>query len=276
MGHANHPPRVEFSLLGIGCRTPPRPSHVLVLGELTKKYDNAGGVVLGFWGESGLASKVLPTKTWQSSYEKHCTNACHRNAIWTDYEILGKCIYRHQKEVGPNEVFHKGASLPETKTSTQFGICLYFVRPHFPSPYFRCPGNIRFSAVQTSFLPKAVLRNNEKTALQHSVLLKEPGCWKGFVFRKGAVREEKSVHNHHRKESFWRTFLASKKTFPGRWWIQKPYKNQENHIHHRNLSSVDPIFFCKEKFCTGAGRCAVSFSQAARCFTLEATKTTDP
>ena len=68
-----------------------------------------------------------------------------------------------------------------------------------------------------------------------------------------ASREEKSVHNHHRKKIFWRTFLASKKNFPGRWWIQKPYKNQENHIHHRNLSSVGPIFLCKEKICTGAG-----------------------
>ena len=56
----------------------------------------------------------------------------------------------------------------------------------------------------------------------------------------------KSVHNHHRKKIFWRTFLASKKNFPGRWWIQKPYKNQENHIHHRNLSSVDPIFSAKK------------------------------
>ena len=74
-------------------------------------------------------------------------------------------------------------------------------------------------------------------------------------------REEKSVHNHHRKKIFWRTCLASKKNFPGRWWIQKPYKHQESHIHHRHLSSVDPIFFCKEKFCTGAGRCMVSFSQ---------------
>ena len=72
-------------------------------------------------------------------------------------------------------------------------------------------------------------------------------------------REEKSVHNHHQKKIFWRTFLASKKNFPGWWWIQKPYKN--HHIHHRNLSSVDPLFFCKEKFCTGAGRCMLSFSQ---------------
>ena len=55
------------------------------------------------------------------------------------------------------------------------------------------------------------------------------------------------VHNHHRKKIFWRTFLASKKNFPGRWWIQKPYKNQESHIHHRNLSSVDPIFFLQRK-----------------------------
>ena len=77
-------------------------------------------------------------------------------------------------------------------------------------------------------------------------------------------REEQSVHDHHRKKIFWGTFLASKKNFPSRWWIQKPYKNQESRIHHRDLSSVVPIFFCKEKFCTGAGRCMVSFSQFRR------------
>ena len=69
----------------------------------------------------------------------------------------------------------------------------------------------------------------------HSVALPFPG------------REEKNVHNHHQKTIFWRTFLAPKKNFPGRWWIQKPYKNQENHIHHRNLSSVDPIFFFRQR-----------------------------
>ena len=26
----------------------------------------------------------------------------------------------------------------------------------------------------------------------------------------------------------------------------RPYKNQENHIHHRNLSSVDPIFLLRK------------------------------
>ena len=63
----------------------------------------------------------------------------------------------------------------------------------------------------------------------------------------GHLQRRKNVHNHHRKKIFWRTFLASEKNFPGRWWIQKPYKNQENHIHHRNLSSVDPnFFFCKK------------------------------
>ena len=63
------------------------------------------------------------------------------------------------------------------------------------------------------------------------------------------------------KENLLENFSGPKENFPGRWWIQKPYKNQENHIHHRNLSSVDPIFFCKEKFCTGAGRCMLYFSQ---------------
>ena len=36
------------------------------------------------------------------------------------------------------------------------------------------------------------------------------------------------------------------KNFPGRRWIQKPYKNQESHIHQRNLSSVAPFFSAKK------------------------------
>ena len=64
----------------------------------------------------------------------------------------------------------------------------------------------------------------------------------------GRNREEKKRTQPPPKQFFcWRTFLASKKIYPGRWWIQKPYKNQENHIHHRNLSSVDPIFFRQRK-----------------------------
>ena len=37
--------------------------------------------------------------------------------------------------------------------------------------------------------------------------------------------------------------------------IDIKYKNQESHIYHRNLSSVAPIAFGKERFLTGAGRC---------------------
>ena len=55
-------------------------------------------------------------------------------------------------------------------------------------------------------------------------------------------REEKKVHDHHRKKIIWRTFLASKKNFPDRWWIQKPYENQESHIYHRNLPLWPPCF----------------------------------
>ena len=50
-------------------------------------------------------------------------------------------------------------------------------------------------------------------------------------------------------------------TFRAGGGYKNPNKNQENHIHHRNLSRVDPILFCKEQFCTGAGRYMVSFSQ---------------
>ena len=59
-------------------------------------------------------------------------------------------------------------------------------------------------------------------------------------------QRRKSVHDHHQKRIFRGTFLASKKNFPGRWSIQKPCKNHENHIYHRNLSSVAPIFSAKK------------------------------
>ena len=80
----------------------------------------------------------------------------------------------------------------------------------------------------------------------------------GSVFR---VRDQ-SVHNHHRKKIFWRAFLASKRNFPGRWWIQTPYKNTRKTISTTKIfPQSTPIFFCKEKFWTGAGRCMLSFSQ---------------
>ena len=79
-------------------------------------------------------------------------------------------------------------------------------------------------------------------------------------------REEKSRHNHHRKKIFWRTFLASKKNFPGRWWIQKPYKNQKNHIHHRNISSVDPIFSAKKSSALEQGGVCFLFPSTVKHF----------
>ena len=37
-------------------------------------------------------------------------------------------------------------------------------------------------------------------------------------------QRRKNIHNHHRK----RTFLASKKNFPGQWWIQETYKTKKS------------------------------------------------
>ena len=64
------------------------------------------------------------------------------------------------------------------------------------------------------------------------------------------------------RKSFGELFWSQRETFQAGGGYKKTYKNQEiNHIHHRNLSSVDPIFLCKEKLCTGAGRCTVSSPQ---------------
>ena len=74
-------------------------------------------------------------------------------------------------------------------------------------------------------------------------------------FKIGALsREEESVHDHHRRNIFWTTFLALKKNFPGQWWIQRPCK-----IYHQNLSFVAPFLSAKKKILTGAGWCMVSF-----------------
>ena len=60
-------------------------------------------------------------------------------------------------------------------------------------------------------------------------------------------REEKSVHDHHRKKIFWRTFLTPKINFPGRWWIQKPYKNPGKPYPPPKSFLCGPHFFLQRK-----------------------------
>ena len=72
------------------------------------------------------------------------------------------------------------------------------------------------------------------------------------------VREETSVHYHHQKNIFWGTVLASKKNFPGRWWIQKPHENHKNHIYHRNLF-LWPPFLRQRKVLHWRAVCAFFF-----------------
>ena len=56
---------------------------------------------------------------------------------------------------------------------------------------------------------------------------------------------------------FGELFWPQRRTFQ----VVGGYKHQENHIYHRNLSSVTPFFRQKKKFCTGAGWCMLFFSQ---------------
>ena len=121
----------------------------------------------------------------------------------------------------------------------------------------RSRGCWKANAIFICFMGFTSLISTPKTTQIERALpnMPKPTCKTGCHCR------EKNVHDHHGKKIFWGTFLASKKNFPGRWWIQKPYENQENNIYNRNLSSVAPIFFGKEKFLTGAGRCMLPFSQ---------------
>ena len=75
------------------------------------------------------------------------------------------------------------------------------------------------------------------------------------------TEKKKTYTTTTERKSFGELFWPQRKTFQAGGGYKNPIKTQENHIHHRNLCSVDPIFFCKEKFCTGTGRCMVSFSQ---------------
>ena len=63
------------------------------------------------------------------------------------------------------------------------------------------------------------------------------------------------------RKAFGEFVWLQRKTFQTGGRYKKPYINQESHIYHRNISSVAPIFLGKGKFCTGAGRCMLPFSQ---------------
>ena len=75
-------------------------------------------------------------------------------------------------------------------------------------------------------------------------------------------REEKAYTTTTERKIFWGTFLASKKNFPGRWWIQKPDETRKTISTTKIFPLWPPFFFGKEKFCTGAGRCMLSFFPA--------------
>ena len=55
-------------------------------------------------------------------------------------------------------------------------------------------------------------------------------------------RRTKAYTTTAERKSFGELFWPQRKTFQAGGGYKNPYKNQENHIHHRNLSSVDPLF----------------------------------
>ena len=79
-----------------------------------------------------------------------------------------------------------------------------------------------------------------------------------------SAEKKKAYTTTTERKSFGELFWPQRKAFQASGGYKNPIKNQENHIHHRKLSSVDPILFCKEKFCTGAGRCMLSFPRSVK------------
>ena len=74
------------------------------------------------------------------------------------------------------------------------------------------------------------------------------------------TREDKSVHDHHRKKIFGGTFLAGMNSFPGRWWIEKPYKKNRKTISTTKIFHRWPAFL-RQREVPHWSRCMLSFSQ---------------
>ena len=76
--------------------------------------------------------------------------------------------------------------------------------------------------------PKIAQENNEQTGISYSLLLN---------------REEKNVHDHHRKKNLLGKFSGCKEKFSKPVVDTKPpNKNQETHIHHRKFPQWTPFF----------------------------------
>ena len=70
---------------------------------------------------------------------------------------------------------------------------------------------------------------------------------RSHFFLNGVISEKKKAYTTTTERKSFGELFWPKRNFPGRWWIQKPYKNQENHIYHRNLSSVAPFLLGQRK-----------------------------
>ena len=69
---------------------------------------------------------------------------------------------------------------------------------------------------------------------------------------------------HHERKSLGQLLWPPQKNFPDQWRIQKSYENQENIYLPPKSFLCGPHLFGKAKFCPGAGRCMLSFSQFIR------------
>ena len=73
------------------------------------------------------------------------------------------------------------------------------------------------------------------------------------IIEKGQDREEKNVHDHHRKKIFGELFWPQKKNFQAGGRYENPRKTRKT-TSTTEIFLLCPPFFCKEKFLTGAGR----------------------
>ena len=81
------------------------------------------------------------------------------------------------------------------------------------------------------------------------------GFFLSFLSDRSVFTKKKTYTTTTERKSFGKLFWPQRQNFPGPWWIRKPYKNQENHVYHRNLSSVAPYFFGKVPSLEQGGVC---------------------
>ena len=83
-----------------------------------------------------------------------------------------------------------------------------------------------------------------------------------FRTRRLGAEKKKTYTTTTERKSFGELFWPKRKTFQAGGGYKNPIKTRNTISTTEIFPLWTPFFFCEEKFCTGAGRCMLSFSQS--------------